>query len=185
MMPIAGKPMLGHVIDRCELLNVAETVVALPDCPRDDEISQYVKSRGLRRYRGSEKDVLSRYVRAAHEFKAEAIVRITADCPLLDPYTSNKVIKTFMEDGYEYVSNIYPKRTFPKGWDTEVFTYGALLLADQHCYREDREHVTPWMQKNLITANLRRADNDSGKFSLLNFSVDTQEDLDRVKRILE
>jgi len=187
MMEIAGRPMLSHVVQKARMLNTDDIVVAVadevPGC--ESPITEWCRKIGINYFVGPSNDVLLRYLRAAHKFEAEAIVRITADCPLLDPYTSNMVIAEFVhcsrpDLGYEYVSNIYPKRTFPKGWDTEIFTYGSLLLADQGSYKMDREHVTPWLQRNCKMRCLKAVKD----YSKVNFSVDTMEDLDRVQRIL-
>jgi spore coat polysaccharide biosynthesis protein SpsF (cytidylyltransferase family) len=95
-------------------------------------------------------DVLSRYVKAAHETQASVIVRITADCPLISPDLCSEVVARQKRWGVKYASNIFPRRTWPKGMDCEVFTLDALLEANRFALGEDREHVTPWMQKNLV-----------------------------------
>ncbi len=196
MMPIAGKPMLAHVVNKAKMLNVDEVVIATTTNPFDYDIAEWCRptkpspewidpAKALC-FRGPENDVLKRYLLAANEYNAEVIVRITADCPLLDSFTSNKVIEAFKFQEVDYASNVWPERTFPRGWDIEVFSYGALLLAysgtqdPTPLHQEWREHVTPWMQRYLRIFNYKSDTNRSA----INFSVDTQEDLDRVRKIL-
>lgn len=188
MMPIAGTPMLGHVMRKVARLNVDDFVVATTDHPGDTVIEDWCKEKKYTYFRGPGDDVLQRYLLVAHYYEADAIVRITADCPLLDPCTSNRVIDIFRQasqvdhHNFEYVSNIYPERTFPRGWDTEIFTYGALLVATQGVTSfSDREHVTPWIQRHSKMWCVKNFEDQSR----INFSVDTQEDLDRVRKILE
>jgi len=193
MMDIAGRPMVSHVVSKAKRLNVDKVVVAVadevPGLSNKSPIVKWCVENKIEFFVGPTDDVLLRYLQAAHHYNAEAIVRITADCPLLDPCTSNKVIKVFADSygDYEYVSNIYPERTFPQGWDTEIFTYGSLLLANNHKEEDERnrkemkEHVTPWIKANCKMWCVK-AFKDYSKFD---FSVDTKEDLDRVRNILE
>jgi spore coat polysaccharide biosynthesis protein SpsF (cytidylyltransferase family) len=120
-------------------------------------------------YRGHEYDVLSRYLGAARAYDADIIMRVTGDCPLISPSLCADVLAALK--GNDYASNILP-RTFPKGFDCEVFTMGTLQAADIHTVDNEREHVTPWMQR----ADIRRA-NVANKWKLDGrLTLDTEDD---------
>ena len=138
----------------------------------------------------SEEDVLGRYYWAAREYDAEAIVRITGDCPLLDPQVSSLVVQRFIQSlpyqtSLSYVSNIYPRRTWPDGLDTEVFTRALLERAHREATDPaDREHVTPWMQRHTplyeqASVELRV------DWSHVRLTVDTQEDLEWLRQVIQ
>jgi len=147
---IAGEPMLGHVVDRAKRIpGVEEVIIATTDNPGDDILADFAERRGLRVHRGSELDVVDRIYGAARHFKVSVIVRVTPDCPLLDPQVSGLAVRRFLEAGssLDYVCNTEP-RTFPDGLDTEVFSLETL----ERLWREarlpsEREHVTLYLWK--------------------------------------
>lgn len=149
MLPLAGKPAIQHVIERTKLFpNISKVIVATPTSPADDSLVQFCKSMDISVFRGSENDVLDRYYQAAILYQADVIVRITADCPLIDPIESGKVIKMFFEMSADYVSNTNPPMV-PDGLDTEVFSMGALTRAWTTARkRSEREHVTLYIYSN-------------------------------------
>ncbi len=110
---------------------------------------------GAEVYRGSEGDVLNRYYRAAQEARADVIMRITGDCPLISPALCREVLMARERNNAHYASNIDP-RTFPQGFDCEVFTYALLSQANKNAHPHEREHVTTWMrrQKNIRRVNV-------------------------------
>ena len=119
---------------------------------------------------GSENDVLSRYHQAAVSVKADIIMRVTGDCPLIDPEICGRVL-VLMGNGVEYASNVDP-RGWPKGLDCEVFTFDALDRAHKEADDPyDREHVTPWMRRNVHCVNL-----DGGGDPKLRWCLDTLND---------
>jgi spore coat polysaccharide biosynthesis protein SpsF len=127
LLPIMGKPMLWHVVNRTNqsrLLN--KVVVATTKKSKDDIITEFCRKNGISCYRGEEFDVLDRYYKAAKLYKADIVVRITSDCPLVDPALLDKTIKAYIEnmkslDG----ASTALKRTYPRGLDIEVFSFSA------------------------------------------------------------
>lgn len=150
---LCGKPVLEHVIDRVrQSKKIDDIVVATTDLPQDDIIMELSQKCGVKYFRGDEDDVLSRYYYAAKENRAAHIVRITSDCPLYDPNVGDDVIAFFREHDYDIVSNagaLDTRRTFPPGFDTEVFSWDCLKDAfDNARNRYQREHVTPYMYES-------------------------------------
>jgi len=188
LKPILGKPMLWHVVKRLyRARRVDEVVVATTTRAADYAIVSLCETEGWLSFRGSAEDVLDRYYQSALRYKAEVIVRITADCPLIDPKTIDQVIKEFVEarPAVDYASNTLPPRTFPRGLDVEVMSMAALTRA----WLEDtnpawREHVTPYIYRNPKRFRLLGVYN-SADFSGLRWTVDTFEDLTLVCKIFE
>lgn len=160
---IAGKPMLWHVVHRTQQARTLNQVVVVTSVkPGDDAIDRLCRGNGITCFRGSEDDVLDRYYQAAKAWAADLVVRITGDCPLIDPEVIDLVVKVFQEGGYDYVANIL-RYTFPDGMDTEVFSFAALEQAWGEAVKlSEREHVTPYLRL-------------SGKFKIRN--VENQENL--------
>lgn len=163
MADIAGKPMLWHVVNRVRKTScVDHIVVATSTGPADDVVADFCTENAIDCFRGSEVDVLDRYYQAAKRFGANSVVRITADCPLIDPRVVDKVVSTFIQGDYDYVSNIL-RYTYPDGLDVEVFSCTALEKAWREARTPtEREHVTPYIWA-------------SGRFRLLN--VENEVDL--------
>jgi spore coat polysaccharide biosynthesis protein SpsF len=184
---LAGQPMLVRVIERAQRAKtVGSVVVATTEKPADDIIVRLCEERGWPYFRGSEEDVLDRYYQAALAFKADVIVRITSDCPLIEPEIINKVVNEFLS-GYpemEYVSNNI-KRTFPLGLDVEVMSFKTL----EKTWREDhnpawREHVTVYIIRHPEKFKTRNITNDRD-YSYMRWTVDTIEDLTFVRKIYQ
>lgn len=182
---IAGRPMLAHVVGRARRAKrIAETVVATTDKPTDDPVAALCRREGVPVFRGSEHDVLDRYHGAAKAHHAEVVVRLTADCPLLDPEVIDEVVGAFRLDEHDYVSNIEPA-TFPDGLDTEVFSFAALDRAwREAALTSEREHVTPYIRKHpeLFRHGAVRNDRD---LSHLRWTVDEPQDLAFARVVLE
>ncbi len=184
MRLLAGEPMLARVVDRTRRAQrVNKTIVATTDSPRDEPIVDLGSSRGWPVFRGSEEDVLDRYHGAAATYGADLIVRVTSDCPLIDPALIDAVVAAFCEGDCDYASNSLEPRTFPRGLDTEVIARAALDTA----WREDRdprwrEHVTPYIYRHPERFRLRRVENDQD-LSFHRWTVDTEEDFALVSRI--
>ncbi len=185
LLDIAGRPMLSQVLRRVKEIELCDDiVVATTQSAEDNEVVALADLEGVRWYRGSDQDVLDRYVEAARESRADVVVRITADCPLLDPDESNRVIAALSHPSasVDYASNVL-RRTLPRGLDTEAFTMDALLrVAAFATSRPAREHVT-WLihteRPDLFTVRSVTAASDD---SDLRWTVDTAEDLDVVRR---
>lgn len=179
---IAGAPMLARVIERVRLADfVDEVVVATTTQPDDDEVVVVAEQLGVAVFRGSCDDVLSRYAGAARAHRADLVVRVTADCPLLDPSVIDDVIVALGPD-VDYASNTHT-RSFPRGLDVEALHYDTLVrIARMATSAPAREHVTAFVleQPALFRVRQVRADhNDSD----LRWTVDTADDLATVRQI--
>lgn len=188
LRPIVGKPMLTHVLDRLErVANIDRVVVATSSHEREAPIVELVDGRPLTDlFRGSETDVLARYRYAAESFGARTVVRITADCPLIDPGVVEACVAAFLAGSGEidYLSNSL-ERTFPRGLDTEVLSFEALESAFKEAVVEaDREHVTPfiWRQPERFRLANFAAQEDHSELRL---TVDTADDLRLVRKIYQ
>jgi spore coat polysaccharide biosynthesis protein SpsF (cytidylyltransferase family) len=143
LLPLNGHTVIGEVLSRCRKIpGVDKIICAIPDTPENDHLGQTASSYG-EVHSGDEFDVLRRYWTAAHG-RFDVIVRITADCPLINPDLCGAVLRKLIDERADYASNIEP-RTFPQGLDCEVFTMAALDAAGANG-RPD-EHVTTWMRR--------------------------------------
>lgn len=149
---VCGQPMLWHIVERVKRASsVDEVMIATSDCASDDAIAQFSADLGIRCFRGSEHDVLDRFYRAAEQNQADYIVRITADCPLIDPEVVDKVVASFLNGDWDYVSNVL-RYTYPDGLDTEVFSFAALQRAWRSATKtSDREHVTTFIRNGAFS----------------------------------
>ncbi|GEN45511.1 cytidylyltransferase domain-containing protein [Alkalibacillus haloalkaliphilus] len=186
LKPILSKPLLAYQIDQLKHSKlIDQLVIATTTASRDDAIVDFCKSQGITYYRGSETDVLKRYEETAKTFNANVVVRLTSDCPLIDSTVVDSVIGHFLTNrAYDYVSNTI-KRTFPRGMDTEVFTYELLKEADQNAtLKREREHVTTYMTnpENKYNMGQYLAEQD---YSDLRLTVDTIEDFQLVERVIK
>ena len=188
LLDLAGEPMLVREIDRLSRAKMLDKIVVATSVnPNDDKIASLCKSREWNCFRGSEDDVLDRYYQTAQSHRASVIVRLTADCPLIDPLIVDQVIEEFnnRQPEIDYVSNIAPKRTYPRGLDTEVFRFDVL----ERAWQEDknpssREHVTPYIRERSDLFQSFGVINDQD-FSHMRWTVDTSEDLAFVRLIYE
>lgn len=157
---IGSKPALLWCLDRCALIpGVTQVVCAVPDNATDDPVAAMASDAGYMVSRGSETDVLARYAHAARESAADIVMRVTSDCPLVDPQIAGEVLRLLTESAgrIDYAANNMPPR-FPHGLDCEAFDVGLLYAAEAQA-RDDyeREHVTPWIRRHpgICHANLR------------------------------
>ncbi len=171
---IAGKPMIQHVLERArEIRGVADVVMAVPNAATKQAIEAL--GLGVRVVQPSvpANDVLGRYAAVACQFPShDVFVRVTGDCPMLDPDLASDVLAEFFSGGHTYWSNL--KDGYVDGTDVEVFTRDRLLEADREAKTpEEREHVTLWMRGGEIVTP-----------DPVKLSVDTEEDLERVRAVL-
>lgn len=181
---LAGQTVLAHVIERTKAFqNVQEIVVATTLGSQDDPIEEEAKRRGVAVYRGSETDVLSRYYEAAMQAQADTVIRITSDCPMIDPEVSSYVIREYLEEGKcDYASNTL-ERTYPRGLDTEVFSFASLEAAHLETRNpHDREHVTPYIYNNPERFSCRSVECREGTPEY-RWTLDTLEDWELIQRI--
>lgn len=183
---LLGRPLLEYQIDRVERVKFPhELMLATTLNSADDPLAEFCEKKGVACYRGSESDVLGRYAEAAVICSAEAIVRLTGDCPLIDPDVIDRVVGRFLEnaDKVDYVSNVL-KRTFPRGLDCEIFSAAALTRAHETAaLPSEREHVTLFMIRHPELFRLMGVENDADE-SRHRWTVDTSEDFELVRRIL-
>lgn len=183
LMDLGGKSVLQSVVDNCKATGY-KVCIATPSNSPDEYINEVRKpayNDVLSYYgTGDENDVLNRYLHATAAFGITKIVRITADCPFIEPWVICNLVA--QAGGYDYSSNV-ERRTFPKGFDCEYFTIDLLREAHEKATDPyDREHVTPWMQRNAKKKGSLELPID---LSYINLSIDTQEDLDRCRSIYE
>ena len=180
---IGGRSMMARVIRRTKQTRLlSDVTVATTTRPEDDTIVQECEALGVRFFRGSEQDVLDRTHAAAHQFSAEAVVRITSDCPLVDPEVTDRVVSAFVSSNADYASNIL-ERSFPRGLDVEVFSLAALdRVWEEATESHQRAHVTPYMVESPGRFKLESV--KSGRdTSHLRWTVDTSEDLEVVRAL--
>lgn len=182
LLPLpTGRTVLGEVLLRCkQIAGVDVVVVALPDTPENDILLPYVPS-DVKVARGPEMDVLARYVMAAAGVEADVVMRITSDCPLLDPLVCGQVLALFNEGDADYCSNV-ERRSFPQGFDCQVFSRTMLDRAHREAVDpSDREHVCPFMQRHGRVASFVGLHDRSG----LRWTLDTLDDYRRIVAVFE
>jgi spore coat polysaccharide biosynthesis protein SpsF len=195
LLDIAGQPMLCRVVERTRLARaIHEVVVATTSDASDDVVVDLCVQRGYSWFRRSQFDVLDRYYQTARQFQARVIVRITADCPLIDPQVVDLTVTALLEfmrehplsEKMSFAANRLPPpwgRTYPVGLDTEVCTFDGLQLAWQEAsLPHQREHVMPFFYDNPQRFNIIHL-NYNRDLGYLRWTVDTAEDLVLVRQI--
>jgi spore coat polysaccharide biosynthesis protein SpsF len=185
LMDLCGKTVLGHVISRVKKSReIDEIVIATTNLEKDDAVVEEAKKYRVKYFRGSEDDVLSRYYLAGKKNCADIVVRITSDCPLIDPVIVDEIVEFYKENSYDLVTNAgtdLNQRTYPRGLDTEVFSYSVLeeafnLATEKH----QREHVTPYIYENSYNIFYYKNAID---YSRYRWTLDTREDFELIKTI--
>jgi spore coat polysaccharide biosynthesis protein SpsF len=199
---IAGQPMLQRVFLRTSRAStVTETILATTTDPSDDPVGEYCDFSGIPFTRGNLFDVLDRYYQAAQQTKAEVIVRVTADCPVIDPALIDDAVNTLLEGEYDFAANRLPppfERTYPIGLDVEVCTFVALEKAwKESTEMFHREHVMPYLYEGVELSAVNRQLSEGVsprdfRIALLNhttdfgdyrWTVDTAEDLEFMRQV--
>lgn len=187
MMKIRKIPIIEHImLSLNESSRINQKVVITTTNYQDDILVEYLKKNNYLYFRGSEKDVLERYISAAEKYNADLVVRITADCPLIDPEIVDKVIEKAVKTGADYTSNTI-RRTYPDGHDVEVIRYPILkkihsITTDQ----ADREHVTRYILNNLTKFNIASVETlPSFEHPDWRITLDNIEDFVLIKKIFE
>jgi spore coat polysaccharide biosynthesis protein SpsF len=192
LMPLLGKPMLWHIVKRLRWVDNLRITVATSDSDTDIPIRNFCINEDIPCFAGSENDVLDRFYRAACCFSADPIIRITADCPFVDPEIITKLLLLYADGDYDHVgvaagagAVILDGGRYPNGLDAECFSFEALQRAWENAVEQsDREHVTPYMWR--ISGRFRigalKADKD---YSSLRWTVDYEEDFHLVSLIYE
>lgn len=183
LMDIGGNTTLCRAITRLSRsTRIDEIVVATTIAPQDDAIVAESKRIGVKWFRGAEEDVLARYCHAADAFRADLIVRITSDCPLIDPAIVDQVTEKCVTDKVDFACNVLP-RSFPRGLDTEAFSTAALAKAEKVAHQPyQREHVTPvfYERPDLFRTCSLSAERDCSHHR---WTLDTPEDLELIRTI--
>ena len=181
--PIDGTPLIDILLQRLSKSRyLTQIVIATTDAPIDDELVKHLQNNNHTVFRGSESDVLSRYAATAEAFEADAIVRITGDCPLIDPDLVDLVIARFKKDDVDYTSNIDPA-TYPDGLDVEVFSRDALDRMHLNASTKiHREHVTMYLRESysFSKSNVENSVDHSNE----RWTVDVPQDVIVVQNIL-
>ncbi len=184
MRPIRGTPMIELLLARLKRAQrVDEIVVATSDDPANRPLVEHVRKLGYACFSGSENDVLDRFVKAAAQAGADTVVRITGDCPLIDPALVDEAVDAFTKQGVDYLTNSDPA-SYPDGLDVEVFSFASLRRAADETQKPfDREHVTPYLREpgRFRTTTVRNAED----LSDLRWTVDEAGDFDVVKNVFE
>lgn len=181
---IAGRPMLEWVVRRARAApHLDQVAVATSTFPADDGIGELCIRLGVKCYRGSPYDVLDRYFHAALWLSADYVVRLTADCPLLDPLVIGDAVIELVQGRYDYVSNVDPP-TYPDGLDVEAMCFGALSQAHQEAREaEEREHVTLYIRRHPELFNMRTISCHLGDLSQDRWTVDYAKDLEFMREV--
>jgi len=193
LKPLVGHPLLWHVVQQVRATQgLAEIVVATPDTPADDAIRAFCAREGVAVFSGDEDDVLDRYYQAARSFAADPVVRVTSDCPLVDPALIGRLLTLFEEGGYDYASLAVGgpgepsgANGYPDGMDVECFSFAALEQAwSEASEPADREHVTPYLlrDRQAFRCGWLVAEQD---WSGIRVTVDEPEDFVVVEHVYE
>ena len=185
MAKLKGKPLIQWIVEAArKITGIDEVIVATSVAEQDKIIVKWCEENNTVFFAGSENDVLSRYYFAAKEAKADVIMRLTADCPLLDCNIASAVLSLQDYTNADYSSNVLPP-TWPDGMDCEVFKFKALELAYNESKRDsDREHVTPFIRNNQSLFSIENFVCSIPHLSSLRFTVDHPEDLEYLNQIL-
>lgn len=168
--------------------NADKIVVATTQGKDDEQVFEWALQNGYFSYAGSENDVLDRFYQAAKLYNPKWIVRVTSDCPLLDPELIDKVIEMAKETGVNYCSNIIIEN-FPDGQDVEVFTFESLEKSwNEATLTSEREHVTPYIRNNIIgngksLFSAKNYDSD-GDYSSIRMTVDEEVDFQMISKLI-
>ncbi len=188
MMEFCGIPNILHVYNRVKASKkVDKVIIATSTNSADDRIAEYCNEKNIICFRGSEDDVLDRYYKAVDPYKLshkDGIVRITADCPLMDPAVIDQVVNAFIENQSDFASNVHPP-TFPDGLDVEIMTYRLLeeMWWNAHLHSE-REHITQYLYNNLDKYSIVNVENEDD-LSSYRWTLDESEDYSFINKVYE
>lgn len=193
LLPIMGKPVLWHIVNRLRATpGIEKIVVTTSTTSDDDKIADFAMQHEVACFRGSEDDVLDRYYYAARRFKADPIIRITGDCPFVDPEVIGHLLELYETGNYDHAgvavgagAIFMDGGRFPDGLDAECFSFAALERAWREATEtDDREHVTPYMWRvpGRFRTGALKAEKD---YSHLRWTVDNEADFQLVSQVYE
>lgn len=184
---LCGKTVLEHDVARIrQAERVQDIIIATTTNPEDEAIAAVARRCQTRVFKGSEQDVLDRYYQAAKAFEVDHIIRITSDCPLIDPFVIDEVIRCYEQGHYDIITNVpneWEKMSYPRGLDLEIFSFAWLeraWLEAKDAY--DREHVSPYIYDHAQTRYYYRCDKD---YSMYRWTLDTEADWQVIRHIYE
>jgi spore coat polysaccharide biosynthesis protein SpsF len=185
LKPILEKPMLELEIERVKLCNsIDKVVVVTSTAPDDQQIVDLCHRLNVDVFCGSMENVLDRFYQAANRFKPDHIVRVTGDCPLIDPKVVEDMVRLYLEQGSDYGTNCIPP-TYPDGLDAEIFSFQALKLAQTEAFLPSHlEHISLFFEEQPERFRIVNLSNSSD-LSSLRWTVDEPEDFEFVKTIFE
>lgn len=186
LMPAAGMPMLEILIRRLKKVVLLNEIVVATTVNRDDDpVVSLAEKLGVGCFRGSEDDVLARVLGAARQYKADIVVEITGDCPLVDPVIIGQVIDLYLNSDCDYASNVGPV-TFPIGMDAQVFSTELLARADRDGKtQEDREHVSWYIRHHPKMRRMNFPAPQELHWPDLGLTLDESKDYELLKNIVE
>lgn len=186
MTTVNGKPLIEYVVGRLRLSKRADMLAVVTSSEADDDaIAHWCRGSGVECFRGPLNDVYERLRQAAQHFHCDVFVRISSDSPFIDARLIDHMIDVFKSGEYDLVTNVIP-RAFPKGESVEIIRsvflekYAGAVMGP-----EDREHVTPYFYRSPSEFRIKNVANAAGDFSKSNLCVDTPEDLERFKQVVE
>ena len=182
---IENLPMICHIINRVKKAkNIDQIILATSNTDTDKILLDIAKKFKIIGFAGDEKDVLDRFYNAAIMYAANPIVRITGDCPLVDPILLDKMVEFYQANDYDYMSNTI-ERTFPDGLDIEIFSSEVLKISNKEAkWLSEREHVTPYILKNQNDFRVYNYKNKQN-LSNLRWCVDEEDDLIMIRKIFQ
>ena len=182
---IENLPMICHIINRVKKAkNIDQIILATSNTDTDKILLDIAKKFKIIGFAGDEKDVLDRFYNAAITYAANPIVRITGDCPLVDPILLDKMVEFYQANDYDYMSNTI-ERTFPDGLDIEIFSSEILEISNKEAkWLSEREHVTPYILKNQNDFRVYNYKNKQN-LSNLRWCVDEEDDLIMIRKIFQ
>jgi spore coat polysaccharide biosynthesis protein SpsF len=189
LQDLGGRPVLDRMIERVKRAKtVTETVIATTTDPSDEPIVELCERLGTPVFRGSLPDVLDRYYHCALEHKADYVVRLTGDCPLIDPELIDQVVKALLDSLVDFACNRLPPpfaRTYPIGLDVEACTFKALETAwNKATAKHDREHVMPYLYEVPGRFRIMQLQN-AADYGSLRWTLDTPEDLELLREVIK
>ena len=185
LLTIRNKPLLWYLLKRLELVKTPNLIIiATSTSDSNKPLMDYLRELKINYYAGDEIDVLDRFYQTAKHYNGEIIVRITADCPLMDSTLIDRGLEIFLKNNFDYLSNVHPP-TFPDGYDIEIFTFKALETSWKNAkLNSEREHVTPFIYNNPKIFSIENFQNDKD-LSNIRLTVDTKKDFILISKIIE
>ncbi len=190
LLPLAGKPLLQRQLERIQAATVPfELVVATTHSPDDEPVRELCKNLHIKCFSGHPTDLLDRHYQAAKAERADSVVKIPSDCPLIDPHVIDRVLTAFLEsaDSVDYVSNLHPP-TYPDGNDVEVMHFSVLETAWREAKKDfEREHTTPFIWEQPERFRLKNVEWETGlNYAMTHrFTIDYLEDYHFIKAVYD